>query len=469
MSTTYFRRLPLDKVIPAYVLERRRHGFSSGPDKTPSVGCYPRMMRRGAISYGKNDATAQFIRFIGEALYNRYVLTLEDQGAVFESCLFPHNLNQLFMPCQQSRYQGRRGSLEPVSASSVFKAEFKDTVVQKINVETTGCLEKSKMGNWNFDMFSFRRISEGRPLFFLGFQLLHKHDLVTKLKLDNFRLMVFLGKVEAAYRPGNCYHNSAHAADVTQALNCLLSEPKFSSHLTSQELFAALLAAMCHDLDHPGVNQNYLVNTFSHIAYIQGLHGSESMLERHHCLQARSILKESQLLEDFKPSERESILSLMETMILATDVQKHAEFLSHLKDLIGSGSLNLAVEDHRQFMLTIAIKAADISNPCRTLAISKCWSKHIMEEFFRQGDAERKRDLPISALCDRYTTIIPKSQSGFFGYIALPLFKAWSSFFDSKFSRNLCQNILSNKMYWDDELADMKAKKLLPESDDEAD
>ena len=52
-------------------------------------------------------------------------------------------VNQLFMPCQQSRYQGRRGSLEPVSASSVFKAEFKDTVVQKINVETTGCLEKA--------------------------------------------------------------------------------------------------------------------------------------------------------------------------------------------------------------------------------------------------------------------------------------------------------------------------------------
>lgn len=33
----------------------------------------------------------------------------------------------------------------------------------------------------------------------------------------------------------------------------------------------------------------------------------------------------------------------------------------------------------------IAIKAADVSNPTRPLEISKTWSEHIMEEFFRQG------------------------------------------------------------------------------------
>ena len=36
-------------------------------------------------------------------------------------------------------------------------------------------------------------------------------------------------------------------------------------------------------------------------------------------------------------------------------------------------------------LIQIAIKAADISNPSRLLPLSKCWSEHIMEEFFRQG------------------------------------------------------------------------------------
>lgn len=32
--------------------------------------------------------------------------------------------------------------------------------------------------------------------------------------------------VEAGYHPDNCYHNCTHAADVTQALHCLLLESK---------------------------------------------------------------------------------------------------------------------------------------------------------------------------------------------------------------------------------------------------
>ena len=42
------------------------------------------------------------------------------------------------------------------------------------------------------------------------------------------------------------------------------------------------------------------------------------------------------------------------------------------------------------------------------------------------------------------------SFTDFFGYVALPLFKAWSQFTKSPLSRRLCQNIISNKSYWDD-------------------
>ena len=34
-----------------------------------------------------------------------------------------------------------------------------------------------------------------------------------------------------------------------------------------------------------------------------------------------------------------------------------------------------------------------------------------MEEFFRQGDLEKERHMTVSALCNRCTTAIPKSQS----------------------------------------------------------
>ena len=98
----------------------------------------------------------------------------------------------------------------------------------------------------------------------------------------------------------------------------------------------------------------------------------------------------------------------------------------------------------------MAIKAADISNPTRPLHLSRRWSEKIMEEFFLQGDAERRLNIPISFLCNRETTTVPKAQSDFFGFVALPLFKAWSQFVQSPLSVQMYSNIIVNKEYWDD-------------------
>lgn len=42
--------------------------------------------------------------------------------------------------------------------------------------------------------------------------------------------------------------------------------------------------------------------------------------------------------------------------------------------------------------------------------------------------------------------------TGFFEFVALPLFKAWSKLFGSPFSILLVKNILNNKAYWDGQM-----------------
>ena len=59
--------LPLDQHVPVHVLGRRRHGISSGGSESP-YRSKPRMLRRGAISYERNDAAAEYIRYLGKAL-----------------------------------------------------------------------------------------------------------------------------------------------------------------------------------------------------------------------------------------------------------------------------------------------------------------------------------------------------------------------------------------------------------------
>lgn len=56
------------------------------------------------------------------------------------------------------------------------------------------------------------------------------------------------------------------------------------------------------------------------------------------------------------------------------------------------------------------VHCSDLSNPTKPLDIYRKWVDRVMEEFFRQGDMERKQGLDISPMCDRLTATVEKSQ-----------------------------------------------------------
>ena len=102
--------------------------------------------------------------------------------------------------------------------------------------------------------------------------------------------------------------------------------------------------------------------------------------------------------------------------------------------------------DHRHFMLQIALKCADICNPCRPWEVSRAWSLQVSEEFYRQGDLERRLGLSVTPLCDRYTSSVSKIQTGFFRFIAAPLFEEWHRFHATPLSWNMLNYLRSNKV-----------------------
>lgn len=75
---------------------------------------------------------------------------------------------------------------------------------------------------------------------------------------------VFLALVttlEDHYVKDNPFHNSLHAADVTQSTNVLLNTPALENVFTPLEICAALFAACVHDVDHPGLTNQFLINS----------------------------------------------------------------------------------------------------------------------------------------------------------------------------------------------------------------
>jgi cAMP-specific phosphodiesterase 4 len=231
-------------------------------------------------------------------------------------------------------------------------------------------------------------------------------------------------------------------------MHCFLQETKIYEFLTPLEIMSSLLGAVAHDLDHPGVNQPFLIATSNHLA---ALYENTSVLENHHWRSAIGCLLESGVAEQIEVY-RTDLEKQISSLILATDITRQQEFIGKFKDFLNNNSLNMCDANHRHFILQIALKCADISNPCRPWDISKKWSLKVCEEFYRQGDFERQLNLPVTSLCDRQTTTVPKIQTGFFKFVVTPLMAEWHRFHKSELSYRMMRYLKYNEKQWDQRL-----------------
>ncbi|KAL3308757.1 hypothetical protein Ciccas_012706, partial [Cichlidogyrus casuarinus] len=126
--------------------------------------------------------------------------------------------------------------------------------------------------------------------------LLQKKNFFTKFSINPGTLMGCMQKVETMYRKSVPYHNSTHGADVLQSAHVLVSSKSLKGIYSDLELFAMYFACAVHDVDHPGLTNQYLINT-KIITFLSNsanqlalLYNDASVLENHHLYVAFSIL-----------------------------------------------------------------------------------------------------------------------------------------------------------------------------------
>jgi len=83
-------------------------------------------------------------------------------------------------------------------------------------------------------------------------QVLGHFGVAGTLGCDERVLRNWLLVVERHYRQANSYHNSTHAADVLQAAAAYLKREVLQQLLDPLDAACCLLAAIAHDIDHPG-------------------------------------------------------------------------------------------------------------------------------------------------------------------------------------------------------------------------
>lgn len=140
-------------------------------------------------------------------------------------------------------------------------------------------LSWEKLKDWDYDIFELDEMTDGHPLVLMSWAVLgspHSQRALAKacgmleacadsdflegynfveaeMKLPLEKLSHYLRLIEDNYRIGNPYHNAIHAADVVQTLNALIQMAGDELKSTDEELFSILLAAVVHDVDHPGL------------------------------------------------------------------------------------------------------------------------------------------------------------------------------------------------------------------------
>ncbi|XP_008198065.3 3',5'-cyclic-AMP phosphodiesterase isoform X5 [Tribolium castaneum] len=289
----------------------------------------------------------------------------------------------------------------------------------------------AEIDRWGIDIFRIGEMSNGRPLTCVAYTTFTSRELLKSMMIPPKTFITFMMTLEDHYVKDNPFHNSLHAADVTQSTHVLLNTPALESVFTPLEVTAALFAACIHDVDHPGLTNQFLINSSSELAL---MYNDESVLENHHLAVAFKLLQNEgcDIFINMNKKQRQTLRKMVIDMVLSTDMSKHMSLLADLKTMVetkkvaGSGVLLLDNYTDRIQVLENLVHCADLSNPTKPLALYKRWVDLLMEEFFQQGDKEREAKMDISPMCDRHSATIEKSQVGFIDYIVHPLWETWA-------------------------------------------
>lgn len=247
---------------------------------------------------------------------------------------------------------------------------------------------------------------------------------------------------------------------------------------------ACLIAAIIHDIDHPGRTNAFLCNERNELAI---LYNDQAVLENHHAALAFQLTWKEDSVNIFKNliiDDYKVIRQMIIDMVLATEMKQHFQHLNKFINSVNKGCLKmdetssmsgngspdstmilnqLSTPENKIFIKRVLIKCADVANPCRPLNLCKEWGKRIAEEYFLQTDEEKARGLPVvMPVFDRKSIRIPKSQLSFIDVFINEMFEAWDDYCDVP---ELITQLQTNYQYWkerDEEIGEQNEQENLP-------
>ena len=240
----------------------------------------------------------------------------------------------------------------------------------------------------------------------------------------------------------NPFHNFYHGFSVFQILYVISERnQRFFHFLNPNEERLLLLSGLGHDLNHPGVNNVFMINTKHEVAV---RYNNQAVLENYHA----GVLIEFLRNERTEIGLSEDDLQVIVRTILGTDMAQHKSVIENFCEALKDYDKNNL--EHNLSFMRMLIHSADVSNPALEFDLATIWSLKIIQEFNLQVWKEEKSGVQVSEFMRIGSDMskIKKSQIGFIDFFILPLWKNVSDFVPH--TLELVQNIEKNRKHWEE-------------------
>ncbi|VDM45318.1 unnamed protein product [Toxocara canis] len=331
-------------------------------------------------------------------------------------------------------------------ACSRSSSEIGDDVVQTTDgtvfdtKELDGDNILARISEWGFPIFHLAERHRMTTLSRLAYAIFKQAGLFRIFKLSTSKFFNYFHALERGYWDIP-YHNRIHAADVLHGCFYLTVHPvkaflgapstpdspippcdnsplPISDSMSTLELMALYTAAAMHDFDHPGRTNAFLVASEDRKAI---LYNDRSVLENHHAAESWRLLcrPENAFIDTLDAAETKRFRYLVLEYILATDLKQHFDIIMQFNEK--APDMDLSNESDRVLVSEMLIKFADINSPSKPYPLHRQWTDRICEEFYEQGDEEKRRGMAVSPYMDRDEPAVAKLQDSFIAHIVSPL------------------------------------------------
>lgn len=237
----------------------------------------------------------------------------------------------------------------------------------------------------------------------------------------------------------NPFHSFYHGFAVCQLIYVVSERnSRFNRYLTDEEEGILLVGALGHDINHPGVNNGFLIN--AHHALAKQFNNA-AVLENYHAATLLDFMSRFEI--GVSRDGREKIIEV----ILGTDMAQHKKVMENFEETMKD--FDKENPKHRLDVMRMMIHGADISNPALKFEIATIWSLKIIQEFNQQVLKEERLGLPISEFMRIGNDIskIKRSQISFIDMFIQPLWKSISDYIPN--TSDLLENIGNNRKNWE--------------------